>query len=62
VPNADSGSDGERTARTKVHDQIVQGIENRKAEAQEQRLQALKNVSAAELDSRLQYTKWNGVY
>jgi hypothetical protein len=44
-----------------IDDQIVQEIENWKAEAQERRLRALKNVPVVEMDSWLQYTKWNEV-
>jgi len=42
-------------------DPIVQKIEQWKADAQERRLQALKNVPMVEMDSWLQYTKWNKV-
>ena len=42
-------------------DPIVQKIEQWKADAQERRLQALKNVPMVEMDSWLQYTKWNEV-
>jgi Orsellinic acid/F9775 biosynthesis cluster protein D len=58
--NADNPSDGEHS-QDEADDQIVQEIENWKAEAQEWRLQALKDVPAVELDSWLQYTKWNEV-
>ena len=59
-PNADSGSDGEH-GQDEIDDQIVREIENWKAEAQERRLRALNNVPAVEMDSWLQYTKWNEV-
>jgi hypothetical protein len=55
-----SGSDRE-SGQDKVDDQIVQEIENWKADAQERRLRALKDVPAVEMDSWLQYTKWNKV-
>lgn len=58
--NADSGSDSEHS-QDEIDDQIVQDIENWKAEAQERRLQALKDVPTVEMDSWLQYTKWNEV-
>jgi len=44
-----------------VDDQIVQDIENWKTEAQERRLRMLKEVPVVEMDSWLQYTKWNEV-
>jgi hypothetical protein len=55
-----SGSDGE-SGQDEVDDQIVQEIENWKADARERRLRALKDVPAVEMDSWLQYTKWNKV-
>jgi hypothetical protein len=58
--NADSSSDGEHS-QDEINDQIVQEIENWKAEAQERRLRALKDMPAVEMDSWLQYTKWNEV-
>ena len=58
--NADSSSDSEH-GQDEIDDQIVQEIENWKAEAQERRLQALKDVPTVEMDSWLQYTKWNEV-
>jgi hypothetical protein len=58
--NIESGSDGEGS-QGEVDDQIVQEIENWKAEARERRLRALKDVPAVEMDSWLQYTKWNEV-
>jgi hypothetical protein len=54
------GSDGEQS-QDEVDDQIVQEIENWKAEARERRLRALRDVPAVEMDSWLQYTKWNEV-
>ncbi|OBT44378.1 hypothetical protein VE00_07062 [Pseudogymnoascus sp. WSF 3629] len=42
-------------------DKIVQDIEKWKDSAQERRLTLLKNVPAVEMDSWLQYTKWNEV-
>jgi len=56
-----SGSDGEDDSRDDSDGEIDQEIENWEAEAKERRLQALKNVPAAELDSWLQYTGWNEV-
>ena len=58
--SADSSSDGEH-GQDEVDDQIVQEIENWKAEAQERRLRALQDVPTVEMDSWLQYTKWNEV-
>ena len=51
-PNIDSGSES---------DEIMQEIEQWKAEAQARRLQALQNVPVVEMDSWLQYTGWNAV-
>jgi hypothetical protein len=59
-PNAGSGSDSEGS-QDEVDDQIVREIENWKEEAKERRLRALKDVPAVEMDSWLQYTKWNEV-
>ena len=59
-PNPDSSDDSE-VSQDEVDDQIVQEIENWKAEARERRLRALKDVPAVEMDSWLQYTKWNEV-
>jgi hypothetical protein len=59
-PNPDSSDNGE-VSQDEVDDQIVQEIENWKAEARERRLRALKDVPAVEMDSWLQYTKWNEV-
>lgn len=42
-------------------DPIVQEIEQWKADMQERRLQALQNVPVVEMDSWLQYTRWNAV-
>ena len=44
-----------------VDDQIIQDIEKWKSEAQERRLRLLKEVPAVEMDSWLQYTKWNAI-
>jgi hypothetical protein len=44
-----------------IDDQIVQDIETWKSEAQERRLRLLKEVPVVEMDSWLQYTKWNEV-
>lgn len=44
-----------------VDDQIVQDIEKWKADAQERRSRLLKEVPMVEMDSWLQYTKWNEV-
>lgn len=57
-PHEGSRSDGD-DSHDEVDNQIVQEIENWKAEAQERRLRTLKNVPAVEMDSWLQYTKWN---
>ena len=58
--SAEGGSDSENN-QSDVDDQIVQEIEKWKAEARERRLRALKDVPAVEMDSWLQYTKWNEV-
>jgi Orsellinic acid/F9775 biosynthesis cluster protein D len=60
-PNADSSSSDGEHGQDEIDDQIVREIENWKAEAQERRLRALNNVPAVEMDSWLQYTKWNEV-
>jgi soluble cytochrome b562 len=57
---SEAPSDNE-IGQDEINDQIVQEIENWKAEAQERRLRALKNVPVVEMDSWLQYTKWNEV-
>jgi orsellinic acid/F9775 biosynthesis protein OrsD len=44
-----------------VDDQIVQDIEKWKSEAQERRLRLLKEVPVVEMDSWLQFTKWNDI-
>jgi hypothetical protein len=57
--NADSSN--EEHGQDEIDDQIIQEIENWKAKAQERRLQAMKDVPTVEMDSWLQYTKWNEV-
>ena len=54
-PNTGSGSGSDEA------DEIIQEIEQWKAEAQARRLQALANVPVVEMDSWLQYTGWNAV-
>lgn len=44
-----------------IDDQIVQDIEQWKAEAQERRLKLLRDVPKIEIDSWQQYTNWNKV-
>jgi Orsellinic acid/F9775 biosynthesis cluster protein D len=57
-----SGSDSDGNSNNNdIDDPIVQDIENWKAEAQERRLQALRDVPVVELDSWHQFTKWNEV-
>ena len=56
-----SGVDENESDQDDVDDQIVQDIEKWKAEAQERRLRLLKDVPVVEMDSWLQYTKWNEV-
>jgi hypothetical protein len=51
----------ESIARTKSTTRSCRKSKNWKAEAQERRLRALKDVPAVEMDSWLQYTKWNKV-
>jgi hypothetical protein len=55
-----SGSDSENSQDI-VDDQIIRDIENWKAEAHGRRLRALDDAPAMEIDSWLQYTKWNEV-
>ncbi|OAF54217.1 hypothetical protein VC83_09543 [Pseudogymnoascus destructans] len=52
----DSGSDG---GGHMVDDQIIQDIEKWKADKQERRLHFSREVPAVEMDSWLQYTRWN---
>jgi hypothetical protein len=56
-PNADD----DESDQDDIDDQIVQDIEKWKTEAQERRLRLLKEVPVVEMDSWLQYTKWNEV-
>jgi hypothetical protein len=56
-PNADN----DESDQDNIDDQIVQDIEKWKTEAQERRLRLLKEVPVVEMDSWLQYTKWNEV-
>jgi hypothetical protein len=56
-----SNPDSNESGQEEVDDQIVQDIEKWKADAQERRLTLLKNVPVVEMDSWLQYTKWNEV-
>jgi hypothetical protein len=61
---SDDGSDNRDSSdsdQDDVDDQIVQEIEKWKGEAQERRLRLLKEVPVVEMDSWLQYTKWNEV-
>ena len=53
-PDGDNSQD-------EIDDQIVQDIETWKAEAQERRLRALKNIPVVEMDLWHQYTRWNDV-
>jgi hypothetical protein len=60
--NTDNDSQsGEGESEEEVDDQIVREIEQWKADRQERRLTLLKNVPVVEMDSWLQYTKWNEV-
>jgi hypothetical protein len=54
-------SDREQAGQEPVDDQIMQEIEQWKQAAQERRLQALRDIPSVEMDSWLQYTKWNEV-
>jgi hypothetical protein len=58
--NGNPMSDDEGS-QAEVHDQIIQDIEKWKADAEERRLTLLKEVPVVEMDSWLQYTKWNEV-
>jgi Orsellinic acid/F9775 biosynthesis cluster protein D len=58
--NPDDDDNGD-DSQDEIDDQIIQDIEKWKAEAQERRLQALKNVPVVEMDSWHQYTRWNDV-
>ena len=58
--NSGSGS-GSGSGSDDEADEIIQEIEQWKAEAQVRRLQALQNVPVVEIDSWLQYTGWNAV-
>jgi hypothetical protein len=53
--------DSNNDSQEEINDQIVQDIEKWKTEAQERRLTLLKKVPVVEMDSWLQYTKWNEV-
>jgi len=57
-----SGSDSESGQGGNSDDEIIQGIENWIADAQDRRLEALKNVPAAEIDAWLHFTEWNEVF
>jgi Orsellinic acid/F9775 biosynthesis cluster protein D len=57
-PDDDAEADD---SQDEIDDQIVQDIEQWKAEARERRLQALKDVPVVEMDSWHQYTRWNDV-
>jgi hypothetical protein len=59
--HSSSDVDEDESDQDDVDDQIVQEIENWIAEAQERRLRLLKEVPVVEMDSWLQYTKWNEV-
>jgi hypothetical protein len=54
-------SDSNDDSQEEINDQIVKDIEKWKTEAQERRLTLLKKVPVVEMDSWLQYTKWNEV-
>ena len=54
-------TDDSESDQDDVDDQIVQDIEKWKTKAQERRLRLLKDVPVVEMDSWLQYTKWNEV-
>jgi Orsellinic acid/F9775 biosynthesis cluster protein D len=58
---SDSGSDEDSQNDDDDYNDIIQGIENWKADARERLLEALKKVPAAEIDSWLQFTGWNEV-
>lgn len=55
----ESHSEGEYD---ETQDPIIQEIEKWQEEAQERRLRLLKDVPKVEMDSWLQYTKWNEVF
>lgn len=59
--HSSDNSDSSESDQDDVDDQIVQDIEKWKSEAQERRLRLLKEVPVVEMDSWLQYTKWNEV-
>jgi hypothetical protein len=59
--NRNTKADDDTNNQDDTEDQIVQDIEKWKAEAQERRLRLLKDVPVVEIDSWLQYTKWNEV-
>jgi hypothetical protein len=59
--NTELQSNYEQAGQEPVNDQIIQEIEQWKQAAQERRLQALKDIPSIEMDSWLQYTKWNEV-
>lgn len=58
---SDRDEDDEESEQEDVDAQITQEIKQWQTEAQERRLRLLKDVPAAEMDSWLQYTKWNEV-
>jgi hypothetical protein len=59
--HSEANSDNSESDQDDIDDQIVQDIETWKSEAQERRLRLLKEVPVVEMDSWLQYTKWNEV-
>jgi hypothetical protein len=54
-------TDKNESEQESVDEQIVEDIEKWKGEARERRLRLLKDVPVVEMDSWLQYTKWNEV-
>jgi hypothetical protein len=59
--HSNANADDSESDQDNVDDQIVQDIEKWKSEAQGRRLRLLKEVPVVEMDSWLQYTKWNEV-
>lgn len=58
---SNTNADDNESGQDDTDDRIVQDIEKWKTEAQERRLRLLKDVPVVEMDSWLQYTKWNEV-
>jgi hypothetical protein len=61
LDHSNPNTDDDESDQDDIDDQIVQDIEKWKTEAQERRLRLLKEVPVVEMDSWLQYTKWNEV-